>query len=186
MAVIWPEKVNLTFSTAPSNGLTLYLDGIAGTSPFTVGTLIGFNHTIEARNQTVGTNLHKFHRRPPGALRCTSSRRRPLPRRTRDVHGDARRPHRPRGRVGLQRRRGTSAADSSGNGNTATLLNGVAWDTGKYGSGLSFDGANDYLSVPNSPSLNVSGNALTLSMWVNPNTASTGDHVLLGKHGTPP
>ena len=77
---------------------------------------------------------------------------------------------------------GTSAVDSSGNGNTATLLNGVAWSPGKYGSGLSFDGANDYLTVPNSPSLNISGNALTLSTWINPNTASTGDHVLMGKH----
>ncbi len=77
---------------------------------------------------------------------------------------------------------GTSAADSSGNGNTATLLNGVAWGTGKNGSGLSFDGANDYLDAPNSPSLNISGNALTLSMWINPNTASTADDVVLGKH----
>jgi glucose/arabinose dehydrogenase/chitodextrinase len=77
---------------------------------------------------------------------------------------------------------GGSAVDSSGNGNTATLLNGVGWGTGKYGSGLSFDGANDYLTVPNSPSLNITGSAITLSAWVNPTTTSTGDHILVGKH----
>jgi Concanavalin A-like lectin/glucanases superfamily len=34
--------------------------------------------------------------------------------------------------------------------------------------------------VPNSPSLNFSGNAMTLSMWINPGTIS-GDSAVLGK-----
>jgi hypothetical protein len=58
-ATVYPEKVNLTFNTAPA-GLTLYLDGIAHTAPFVHDTLIGFNHTIEARNQTIGTNTYNF------------------------------------------------------------------------------------------------------------------------------
>ena len=33
-----------------------HLDGIAKSAPFTYDTLIGFTHTIEARNQTVGGN----------------------------------------------------------------------------------------------------------------------------------
>jgi glucose/arabinose dehydrogenase len=57
--IIFPQKVNLTFSTAPA-GLTLYLDGIAKTAPFVYDTLIGFNHTVEARNQTVGTTTYTF------------------------------------------------------------------------------------------------------------------------------
>jgi glucose/arabinose dehydrogenase len=56
---IWPRKVNLTFNTVPS-GLTLYLDGIAKTAPFIYDTLVGFNHTIEARNQTSGANTYAF------------------------------------------------------------------------------------------------------------------------------
>src|SRR5262249_11840754 len=48
--IIYPRKVNLTFDTVPS-GLTLYLDGIAKTTPFVYDTMIGFQHTIEARNQ---------------------------------------------------------------------------------------------------------------------------------------
>jgi len=42
---------------------------------------------------------------------------------------------------------GTIANDSSGNGNNGTL-NGPIWTTGKNGGGLSFDGINDYVSVP--------------------------------------
>ncbi|MGZ5919247.1 MAG: hypothetical protein ACXWJV_05555, partial [Hyphomicrobium sp.] len=57
--IIFPDKVNLTFDTAPG-GLTIYLDGIAHTAPFVYDTLIGFNHTIEARNQTVGANTYNF------------------------------------------------------------------------------------------------------------------------------
>ena len=33
---------------------------IAHTGPFVYDTLIGFNHTIEARNQTIGTNTYNF------------------------------------------------------------------------------------------------------------------------------
>ena len=91
-ATVFPDKVNLTFDTAPG-GLTLYLDGIAHTAPFVYDTLKGFNHTIEARNQTVGTTTYTFaswtdggtqqhtlscllRRRP--ILRTTTSSPRPL------------------------------------------------------------------------------------------------------------
>jgi glucose/arabinose dehydrogenase/chitodextrinase len=57
--LILPTKVNLTFDTAPS-GLTLYLDGIAKTTPFVYDTLVGFQHSIEARNQATGGNNATF------------------------------------------------------------------------------------------------------------------------------
>lgn len=76
---------------------------------------------------------------------------------------------------------GTTATDTSGNGNTATLVNGVARATGKYGQALSFDGINDYISIPNSASTNISGNALTLSMWINPQPLASGDSVVIAK-----
>jgi hypothetical protein len=76
---------------------------------------------------------------------------------------------------------GTLATDSSGNNNTATLFNGVARDAGKYGGGLTFDGVNDHLSIPNSASLDVSGAELTLSMWINPQALAGSDSVVLAK-----
>jgi glucose/arabinose dehydrogenase/chitodextrinase len=56
---IFPTKVNLSFATSPP-GLTLYLDGIAKTAPFVYDTLIGFNHTIEARDQIAGATNYTF------------------------------------------------------------------------------------------------------------------------------
>ena len=76
---------------------------------------------------------------------------------------------------------GTTANDSSGQGNTATLNNGVAWVTGQHGKAVSFDGVNDYITIPNSASTNISGNALTLSMWINPQPLASGDSVVIGK-----
>ena len=52
---------------------------------------------------------------------------------------------------------GTATVDVTGNGNTATLMNGAVWSAGKYGSGVRLDGANDFLEVANSPSVNLSG-----------------------------
>ncbi|MGD0792507.1 MAG: hypothetical protein ABR920_12125, partial [Terriglobales bacterium] len=43
---------------------------------------------------------------------------------------------------------GTTAADSSGNGYNATLVNGVSWVTGKIGDAVSANGVNQYVSIP--------------------------------------
>ena len=75
---------------------------------------------------------------------------------------------------------GTTVNDVSGNGNNATLQNGPTWTSGKYGGGLRFDGVNDFLTAPSSPSLNFSGSAMTLSMWINP-LAGGGDQVPFAK-----
>ena len=76
---------------------------------------------------------------------------------------------------------GTTANDSSGQGNTATLNNGVAWVAGQHGKAASFDGVNDYITIPNSASTNISGSALTLSMWINPQPLASGNSVVIGK-----
>ena len=76
---------------------------------------------------------------------------------------------------------GTTANDSSGQTNTAILNNGVAWVSGKNGKAASFDGVNDYITIPNSASTNISGNAITLSMWINPQPLASGNSVVIGK-----
>ncbi len=60
---------------------------------------------------------------------------------------------------------GTTAFDSSGNNNNGTLINGPLWTTGKYGNAISFDGANDYISLANDP---VSTNTVTACAWMYP------------------
>ncbi len=68
---------------------------------------------------------------------------------------------------------GTTAADSSGNNNTGTLLNGPTWTTaGKLNGALNFDGTNDRVNVPHSTSLALNTNAATLAAWVRLDTNS--------------
>ena len=177
--IVTPQKVNLAFDTVPS-GLTLYIDGIARTAPFVLDTLVGFNHTIDARNQTSGSNAYTFSSWSDGGAQSHSITVPTTGQSYTATYTAAAPPSGLAGAWGFGEGGGTTTADASGNGNTATLLNGPTWVAGKYGTGLSFDGANDNLSIPNSTSLNISGSALTLSMWINPAT-STGDSVVLGK-----
>ncbi len=60
---------------------------------------------------------------------------------------------------------GTTATDSSGNGNTGTLTNGPSWISGQIGGALSFDGSNDYIET-SSVVGNVGVNDFSISFWV--------------------
>ncbi len=61
---------------------------------------------------------------------------------------------------------GTTAADSSGNNNIGTLINGPVWTAGKYGNALSFDGTNDYINIGSLNGLDTT-QSITLEAWVN-------------------
>jgi hypothetical protein len=62
---------------------------------------------------------------------------------------------------------GTAAADSSGENNNGTLVNGPTWTTGKYGNGLSFNGTSQYISVPTDSNLNLGTKDFAISLWFN-------------------
>ncbi len=67
---------------------------------------------------------------------------------------------------------GTSAADSSGNGNTGTLLpNGIGptWTTGKINGALNFDGVDDQVTTSN---LFNNPQVFTISVWFKTTSAS--------------
>jgi hypothetical protein len=64
--------------------------------------------------------------------------------------------------------------DESGSGNNGTV-NGATLTQDRFGNtnkAYSFDGDNDYIEVPHSNSLNISGN-ISLSVWINPATLSS-------------
>ena len=58
---------------------------------------------------------------------------------------------------------------------------GASWSAGKFGTGLSFDGNNDYIDVPDSPSLSITG-SITISTWMKfTNTPSSGKYYAIVK-----
>ncbi|CAB3810087.1 hypothetical protein LMG28614_07198 [Paraburkholderia ultramafica] len=59
---------------------------------------------------------------------------------------------------------GTSAADSSGNGNAGTLEGGVTHVAGKVSNSVALDGSTGYVSLPNDIVVNVSD--FTIAAWV--------------------
>jgi hypothetical protein len=61
---------------------------------------------------------------------------------------------------------GSTAADSSGNGNAGTV-SGATWTTGKFNGALSFNGGTAMVTVPDSASLD-STSAVTVSAWIRP------------------
>jgi hypothetical protein len=65
---------------------------------------------------------------------------------------------------GFEEGNGSIAHDST-DGNNGTI-NGASWSTGISGTGLSFDGINDYVEVPNSTNLNPTG-GITIAAWIN-------------------
>ncbi|MCH7559369.1 MAG: LamG domain-containing protein [Planctomycetes bacterium] len=68
---------------------------------------------------------------------------------------------------------GTTANDISGNGHHGTLTNGAQWTTGNLGGAVSFDGTDDYVSVPYSPALNPA-DSFTISVWAMAASGGTG------------
>lgn len=75
---------------------------------------------------------------------------------------------------------GTTAADSSGNGNTGTLIGAVTHATDLPTTScfinthsLSFNGTGGYVSIPDNPTMDPA-NAITISFWMKANTVSNG------------
>lgn len=80
---------------------------------------------------------------------------------------------------GFEETSGTTVTDASGNSNTGTIKEAVRVNTGKYGKALQFDGINDWVTVNDSATLDLS-TGMTLEAWVYPQSlANNGGTVLL-------
>ena len=64
---------------------------------------------------------------------------------------------------------GNTVYDTSGNNNDGTIHE-ASWVDGKFGKALNFDGSNDYVEVPDSPSLDIT-DEITIETWIKPATA---------------
>jgi uncharacterized protein YjdB len=72
---------------------------------------------------------------------------------------------------------GSLAVDSSGNGRTATLVNGISWGSGEIGGAVSANAANrQYVSIP--PIDLSRTHSVTVSLWANRTYSTAGGHTL--------
>ena len=163
--IVFPQKVNCLCDASPS-GSTLYLDGIAqddavrATTPWS-----GSSTRSRPATRPGGNQLHVrvVVRRRRADTR--SPRRAPLSRTPRRTRGQS-----PSGLVAawaFNEGRGTTTADASGNGNSATSVNGPRGRP--VGTGGREARRRKWLpAVPNSASLESRVERLTLSVWLNP------------------
>jgi glucose/arabinose dehydrogenase/PKD repeat protein len=68
---------------------------------------------------------------------------------------------------GFDEASGAGVVDGSGNGLNGTLTGATRSTGGRFGSALSFDGVNDWVTVPDANALDLT-TGLTMSAWVNP------------------
>ena len=79
---------------------------------------------------------------------------------------------------------GDTTSDISGNDFHATLVNGPVWTDGKFGAGVSFDGADDYVEA-NAPVV-VETVDFTMGLWLNPGETQSQWANVLSSHGSDP
>ncbi len=160
--MVFPDKVNVTIATEPP-GLTVNVDGIAHTTPFVHGTLIGFVHTIEAANQgrfafqawsDGGAQEHDITV-PTAAATYTATYLETAPPLPPGAIAEWR----------LDEGANTQTADSSGNGHLGTLVGGAAWTTGRVGGAVQFDGTNDYVDTALESAFDFTG-SFSVSFWM--------------------
>ncbi|HZO21978.1 MAG TPA: LamG-like jellyroll fold domain-containing protein [Steroidobacteraceae bacterium] len=74
---------------------------------------------------------------------------------------------------------GSTTRDSSGEGNTGTLVNGPVWVAGKTGHALDFRGGRAGVRVPGVPTLaNLFARGLTVMAWVHPRSDGNSGRIL--------
>jgi hypothetical protein len=66
---------------------------------------------------------------------------------------------------------GTTASDATGNGHSATLINGPVWVAGRSGNAVSLNGSNGYLELP--PGVVSDLSDFTIATWVYWNASQT-------------
>lgn len=86
------------------------------------------------------------------------------------------------GAWGFEDGSGTTATDSSGSGNTGTLVGGVSWTTaGRFRKALTFNGTTGYVGVADNNTLDMT-QSFTISAWVKPAASHTDFRAILNKN----
>jgi glucose/arabinose dehydrogenase/PKD repeat protein len=162
---VFPEKVDLNFTTQPA-GLSVDIDGVRKQTPLLLDTLIGFQHTLGAPQQTSQGTSYGFLSWSDGGAQ-THDVITPASNQSYTASFEV------TGTPGLvaaysfDENTGATTADDSGSGNVGTTGNAVWTPLGHYGGAYLFDGSTARITVADSPSLDLT-DQMTLMAWVQP------------------
>jgi glucose/arabinose dehydrogenase/PKD repeat protein len=178
--LVMPQTTNLSFATSPT-GLQIAVNATSEATPFSRTVILGSVNSISATTpQVLNGNNHQFASWSDGGAQ------------THNIVANGAATYTATYQVGgsnglvaawsFNAGSGTTVVDVSGNGRTGTI-SGATWSTqGKYGNALSFDGVNDWVTVADHNSLDLT-TGMTLSAWVFP-TTTAGLRDILIKEGS--
>jgi glucose/arabinose dehydrogenase/PKD repeat protein len=172
--LVQPQTAQLSFQTNPT-GLQLAVGSTSQAAPFNRTVILGSTNTISGTTPQVlnGTTYTFVSWSDGGAQSHNIVASAPA---TYTATYEAGVVTEPPGRVAawsFNAGSGTVAADVTGSGRTGTI-SGAGWTTqGKYGNALSFDGVNDWVTVADHNSLDLTV-GMTLSAWVFPTAHGNG------------
>ena len=153
---IFPRKVNVTYTSSPP-GLSIVVDSLSQTTPYTFDSLIGFQHTLDAPSpQSLGGSNYTFSSWSDGGARTHVVT---VPGADQTLTANfAASSGPPPGLVaayGFNEASGTTVKDASGNGNDGTIANATRTSAGKNAGALSFNGTSAIVTIPATPSLDL-------------------------------
>ena len=167
-----PQTVQLTFNTVPT-GLQLTVGSTAQATPFTRTVIVNSSNSVSASTpQSLGGTNYAFSSWSDGGAQSRNIVAGASPV-TYTATYTATGPSNLVGAWGFDEPSGTTAIDSSGSGNSGTLSGPTRVAGGRYGGALSFDGVNDWVTVADANSLDLTNRA-TISAWVRPAALGTG------------
>lgn len=166
-----PEVNFSSLVTLPTPNLQQYTDTTAPANVFCTYRVLAYNTMGDSpwSNEASGTAMTTPPPAAPASLTCNITEVEP-----------------PTGdptlvlALGFNELSGTSAVDASSYSNTGTLNGPTRTAAGKYGRALTFDGVNDWVTVANTSTLNLT-TGMTLEAWVYPTVTLTGWQSLLTK-----
>ncbi len=160
------NKVNLGYNSGPAS--KQYMNGLIDEVKIYNSALTA-NEILIDMNQGSGVVMGALSTASDGTTADNSSARAYC------VPGDTTTCNPPVGEWKLDNKTGTTANDTSGNGNTLTTQGSPPWTQGKHGAALALDGSTQY-AEKTSPSSDLTlTTAGTLEAWVKSDIAGPGD-----------
>jgi glucose/arabinose dehydrogenase/PKD repeat protein len=166
-----PRTVDLRFETAPA-GLQLSVGSHTGAAPFTRTVIVGSTQGLSAPAQTLGGRSYAFANWSDGGAQNHSITAPASAATYRATFTESAPASGLVGAWGFDEASGAQALDASGRGNTGTLSGATRSASGRFGAALSFDGLDDWVTVADSASLDLS-TGMTLEAWVHPTALGT-------------